>query len=133
MYKNKSNLIKAGLNIVFVVSVVTFSFSCASVNSGGGAIAPGTALSHVQPIINEGECGEGKGIYRKIKNSHSSKEIVVTIKTDLSPDPNNWYPSERDFTLKPDQQRILACSIVDEGPGKEDSRVSHSILGAKFK
>jgi len=119
-----------GLKIVFCIFFLSLT-SCASVNSGGSSNS--TAQSYVQPLINEGVCGEGKGIYRKIKNSHSTKEIVVTIETDISPDPNNWYPSKRDFNLKPDQLRILGCSIVDEGAGKEDSRVSHSILGARFK
>lgn len=84
-------------------------------------------------MLIEDTCGEGKGTYRKIKNAHSAKEIIVTIETDMNPDPNNWYPGKRDFTLKPDQIRILGCSIVDEGEGKKDSQVSHTILGARFK
>jgi len=135
MENNKSNFIKTGLKIVFCVFLISLTSSCASVNSSstGNTSSAGTALSFVQPLIIEGTCGEGKGIYRKVKNTHSIKEIVVTIETDMSPDPNNWYPSKRDFSLQPNQLRILGCSIVDEGAGKEDSQVSHAIIDARFK
>ncbi len=127
-----SNFTKTGLKIILCGFFVSGIVSCASVDKSSSS-ASSSALSNVQPLLNNGTCGEGKGIYRKVKNSHSSKDIVVTIETDMSPDPNNWYPSKRDFNLKPDQLRILGCSIVVEGPGKEDSRITHTILDARFK
>ncbi len=132
MAKNNPSFKSTSLKIVFYIFLMGFT-SCASVNSGGNSSSTNTALSYVQPLLNEGVCGNGKGIYRKIKNSHGTKELVVTIETDISPDPNNWYPSKRDFNLKPNQLRILGCSVVDEGPGKKDSHVSHSIINARFK
>lgn len=133
MNNYKSNFIQTGLTIVFCLIIIGFT-SCSTVNSGStGNGNPVTALSFVQPLINEGPCGGGKGIYRKIKNSHRNQDIIVSIEIDVSPDPNNWYPNKRDFNLKPNQLRILGCSIVDEGEGKEDSHVSHTILGARFK
>ncbi|MBT5471075.1 MAG: hypothetical protein HOK41_10780 [Nitrospina sp.] len=127
-----SDFTKTGLKIILCVFFMSWIASCGSIDKGSSS--PSTsALSYVQPLINNGVCGEGKGIYRKIKNSHGMKDVVVTIETDMSPDPNNWYPSKRDFNLKPDQLRILGCSIVVEGPGKDDSRISHTILDARFK
>lgn len=133
MANYNSKFKRTSINLIFCIFLICLATSCASVDTNGDTNSTRTALSYIQPLINEGVCGEGKGVYRKIKNTHNTREIVATIKTDMSPDPNNWYPSKRDFNLKPNQLRILGCSVVDEGPGKEDSRVSHSILGARFK
>ncbi len=129
MANNKLDFTRAGLKVIFpIFLVITFS-SCAST----GTSTSDTALSYAKPLIKADTCGNGKGIYNKVKNSHGSKNIIVTIETDMSPDPNNWYPSQRDFNLKPGQLRILGCSIVDEGAGKPDSRVSHTIINARFQ
>jgi hypothetical protein len=129
MANYRANLTKAGIQIIFSIFLVAALSSCASVDTSSS----GNALSYVKPLIKNGPCGNGKGLYNKVKNSHGSKIVVVTIETDMSPDPNNWYPSQRDFNLKPDQLRILGCSIVDEGAEKADSRVSHKIVNARFQ
>ena len=129
MANNRANITKAGFRIIFPIFLAVVISSCASVDSSSS----GTALSYVKPLIKSDSCGNGKGLYNKVKNSHDSKVVVVTIETDVSPDPNNWYPSQRDFNLNPDQLRILGCSIVDEGAGKADSLVSHRIVNARFQ
>ena len=129
MANNRDNFIKAGFKIISPIFLVVAFSSCASVDTSSS----GNALSYVKPLIKKGSCGNGKGLYNKIKNSHDSKIVVVTIETDMSPDPNDWYPSQRDFNLKPNQLRILGCSIVDEGAGKTDSLVSHRIVNARFQ
>jgi hypothetical protein len=129
MANNRDNFIKAGFKIISPIFLVVAFSSCASVDTSSS----GNALSYVKPLIKNGSCGNGKGLYNKIKNSHDSKIVVVTIETDMSPDPNDWYPSQRDFNLKPNQLRILGCSIVDEGAGKTDSLVSHRIVNARFQ
>ena len=129
MANYRANLTKAGIQIIFSIFLVAALSSCASVDTSSS----GNALSYVKPLIKNGPCGNGKGLYNKIKNSHDSKIVVVTIETDMSPDPNNWYPSQRDFHLKPGQLRILGCSTVDEGAGKADSLVSHRIVSARFQ
>ncbi len=129
MENNRANFTKAGFRIISPIFLAVVFSSCASVDTSSS----GTALSYVKPLIKNGPCGNGKGLYNKVKNSHDSKIVVVTIETDMSPDPNNWYPSQRDFNLKPDQLRILGCSIVDEGSRKVDSRVSHRIVNARFQ
>ena len=129
MANNRDNFIKAGFKIISPIFLVVAFSSCASVDTS----STGDALSFVKPLIKNGSCGNGKGLYNKVKNSHDSKIVVVTIETDISPDPNSWYPSQRDFNLKPNQLRILGCSIVDEGAGKADSLVSHRIVNARFQ
>jgi hypothetical protein len=129
MANYRANFTKTGLKIIFPFFIVAVLSSCASVDTSSS----GSALAYVKPLIQNGSCGNGKGLYNKIKNSHASNNVVVTIETDMSPDPNNWYPSQRNFSLKPDQLRILGCSIVDEGAGKSDSRVSHKIVNAIFQ
>ena len=129
MANYRANLTKSGIKIIFSIFLVVAFSSCASVDTS----STGDALSFVKPLIKNGSCGNGKGLYNKIKNSHDSKIVVVTIETDISPDPNSWYPSQRDFNLKPNQLRILGCSIVDEGAGKADSLVSHRIVSARFQ
>ena len=129
MANYRANLTKAGIQIIFSIFLVAALSSCASVDTSSS----GNALSYVKPLIKNGPCGNGKGLYNKVKNSHGSKIVVVTIETDMSPDPNNWYPSQRDFHLKPGQLRILGCSTVDEGAGKADSLVSHRIVSARFQ
>lgn len=129
MANNRANFTKASFKIIFPIFLTVVLSSCASVDTSSS----GSALSYVKPLINNGSCGNGKGLYNKVKNSHDSKVVVVTIETDVSPDPNNWYPSQRNFNLKPAQLRILGCSIVDEGAGKEDSLVSHRIVKARFQ
>ena len=76
--------------------------------------------------------GRKKGLYNKVRNSHDSKNIIVTIEIDMPPAPNNWYPRQRDFNLKPGQLRILVWSIVDEA-SKAHSRVSDMIVNARFQ
>ena len=129
MANNRANFTKAGFKIISPIFLVVAFSSCASVDTSSS----GNALSYVKPLIKNGSCGNGKGLYNKIKNSHDSKIVVVSIETDMSPDPNSWYPSQRDFNLKPNQLRILGCSIVDEGAGKADSLVSHRIVSARFQ
>jgi hypothetical protein len=129
MANNRANFTKAGFKIIFSIFLVIAFSSCASVDTS----STGEALSYVKPLIKKGSCGNGKGLYNKIKNSHDSKVVVVTIETDMTPDPNNWYPSQRDFNLKPNQLRILGCSVVDEGAGKADSLVSHRIVNTRFQ
>jgi hypothetical protein len=129
MANNKAGLTKAGFKTFSLIFLVIAFSSCASVDTSSS----GDAFSYVKTLIKNGSCGNGKGLYNKIKNSHDSKAIVFTIETDMSPDPNNWYPSQRDFKLKPDQLRILGCSIVDEGAGKADSLVFHKIINARFQ
>jgi hypothetical protein len=129
MANNRDSITKEGFKIIFSIFLLITLSSCASVDTSSS----GDALSYVKPLIKNGSCGNGKGLYNKIKNSHDSNIIVVTIETDMTPDPSNWYPSQRDFNLKPNQLRILGCSIVDEGAGKADSLVSHKIIKARFQ
>ncbi len=129
MANYKSNFTPTGFKIFLSIFLVIALSSCASVDTSSSE----SALSYVNPLMKSGSCGNGKGLYNKIKNSHETKIVVVTIETDMSPDPNNWYPSQRNFNLKPNQLRILGCSIVDEGAGKADSRVSHKIINARFQ
>ena len=133
MANYRANLTKSGIKIIFSIFLVVALSSCASVDTSSSTSSSGNALSYVKPLIKNGPCGNGKGLYNKIKNSHDSKIVVVTIETDISPDPNSWYPSQRDFNLKPNQLRILGCSVVDEGAGKADSLVSHRIVNTRFQ
>jgi len=83
-------------------------------------------------LIKDGDCSNGKGTYNKVKSSHSSKVVAVTIQTNLSPHPNNGYPTQRAINLKPGQLRILGCLMVNEGPDKAASSVSHKVVNATF-
>jgi hypothetical protein len=116
------------LKIVFCIFILGFGYSCASLGKNYD-----DAILHVTPLIDEEPCGEGKGLYRKVKNTNPSKIIVVTIKTDVSPDPNNWYPNQRDFILKPGETRILGCSVINDEKGQLVGRTSHVVLSAKFQ
>jgi hypothetical protein len=129
MANNRASFTKVGFKIISPLFLVVAFSSCASVDTSSS----GNALSYVKPLIKNGSCGNGKGVYNKIKNSHGSKVIVATIETNMTPDPDNWYPNQRDFNLKSNQLRILGCSIVDEGAGKTDSIVSHKIVNARFQ
>jgi hypothetical protein len=129
MANNRADSTKVGFKTIFFIFLMILFSSCASVDTS----SMGNTLSYVKPLIKNGSCSNGKGLYSKIKNSHDSKVVIVTIETDVSPDPNNWYPSQRDFHLKPGQLRILGCSTVDEGAGKADSLVSHRIINARFQ
>ncbi len=116
------------LKIVICIFILGFGSSCASLGKNHD-----DAIPYVTPLIDEEPCGEGKGLYRKVKNTHPLKIIVVTIKTDVSPDPNNWYPSQRDFVLNPGQTRILGCSVINDEKGQLVGRTSHVALSAKLQ
>ena len=115
--------------IFICLFTIGFNASCASIEKN----VDEAALTYIAPLINEEPCGERKGIYRKIKNSHSSKIIIATVETDVSPDPENWYPTQRDFTLKPGHTRILGCSVIINEAGQLIGNTTHVILSAKFK
>jgi hypothetical protein len=91
-----------------------------------------SSLLHKQ-LKNSGVQWKWKRAFKKNKNSHDSKIVVVTIETDMSPAPNNLYLSQRVFNLKPNQLRIQGLTIVDEGAGKADNLVYHRIVNAKFQ
>lgn len=129
MTNNSTNFTWNCFRIISSFFLIFVFSSCSSLDTKPS----GNALTYVEPLIQNGVCGNGKGLYNKVKNSHDSKNVVVTIETDMSPDPNNWYPSQRDFNLKPRQIRILGCSIVDEGSNKKDSHVFHKIVNARFQ
>lgn len=46
--------------------------------------------------------------------------------------PNNGYPTQRAINLKPGQLRILGCLMVNKGPDKAASSVSHKVVNATF-
>jgi len=91
------------------------------------------ALNFVTPLKSEGPCNEGKGVYRRIINTRESQAVVARVQTDVDPDPNNWYPTERNVTLEPGQARVLECSHVDMGEGQGEDKVSYAILSVDFK
>ncbi len=91
------------------------------------------AMNYAAPLIAGKSCADGKAFYQTLRNAHPSKSIVANVQTDVSPDPNNWYPTKREYQLNPEQTRILGCPVVSVGDGKPDHQIIYSLQSARFK
>ena len=103
-------------------------FACATLNSSNN-----DAMSYVTPILSDKTCPGGKGVYKQLKNRHETRTILVTVETDVDPDPNNWYPANRPFRLQPNQERILGCTEVSSSDASRSDMVSFAVKEAQFE
>jgi len=131
MADGKGEFLKTTANKFWVAGLFLIVGISACASMKGGSVSD--VLKHVTPLKVEDACGDGQGAYQKIYNSHSSRVIVATVETDMIPDPHNWYPTRRDFTLDSGQTRVLGCSAVSMGGNDPGRRVSYTVVSARFK